>query len=93
MRGLNLAENGLLQRTVVGDLAVHRSVANLVEAFGRIPWEPYAPVRRQLLNVVRAVNLLRDRAGYELVPISALRFRRRIVKPFEGDPAADREAA
>ena len=75
-------EYAKLKAHFVEDLAIHRSVQNLIEAFGRIPWEPYAPVRRQLLNVLRAVNSQRDRTSYELVPISAIRFRRRIVRPF-----------
>jgi len=82
-----------LKAHFVGELARHRSVANLVEAFARIPWEPYAPVRRQLLNVLRAVNRRRKRSGYEPVPVSALRLRRRIVKPFEHEEANEQAAA
>jgi hypothetical protein len=63
--------------------ATHRSVENLAREFGRIPYEPYAPIRRQLLNILRSVNRARKHAGYELVPPSVLRLRRRIVKPFE----------
>lgn len=48
----------------------------------RIPFEPYAPVRRQLLNILRAVNRVRQAAGFESVPVSALRLRRRVVRPF-----------
>jgi hypothetical protein len=33
------------------ELAVHRSAENLAKAFYQIPFEPYAPVRRQLLNM------------------------------------------
>ena len=65
------------------DRATHRCVENLAREFRRIPYEPYAPVRRQLLNVLRAVNHVRKRAGYELLPPSVLRLRRRVVKPFE----------
>jgi len=64
-------------------LAAHRAVENLATEFKRLPFEPYAPVRRQLLNILRAVNRARSEAGFEPVPITALRLRRRIVRPFE----------
>lgn len=70
-----------LKSYLVG-LAVHRSVENLATEFKRIPFEPYAPVRRQLLNILRAVNRARREAGFEPVAVSALRLRRRVVKPF-----------
>lgn len=63
-------------------LAAHRSTENLAAAFARIPFEPYAPVRRQLLNILRAVNRVRKQAGFEPVPVSVLRMRRRVVRPF-----------
>lgn len=65
-------------------LATHRSADNLVLAFYRIPFEPYAPVRRQMLNLLRAVNKARRRAGYSKLPTEILPLRRRIVKPFAG---------
>jgi len=64
------------------DLATRRSVEKLTSEFQGIPFEPYAPVRRQFLNILRAVNRKRKMAGYELVPIKALRLRRRMVRPF-----------
>lgn len=70
-----------LKAHLVG-LAVHRSMENLAAEFGRVPFERYAPVRRQLLNILRAVNRARRVAGFELVPVSALRLRRRVVRPF-----------
>jgi hypothetical protein len=66
------------------ELALHRSPEKLVGEFGRIRFEPYATVRGQLLNILRAVNRARKRAGYALIPLSALRLRRRVVRPFEG---------
>lgn len=63
-------------------LAVHRSAQRLMAEFQRVPFEPYAPVRRQLLNILRAVNRVRREAGFEQVPLSALRLRRRIVRTF-----------
>lgn len=64
------------------ELALRKSVEELELEFRRVPFEPYAPVRRQLLNILRAVNVRRSRARLELVPISVLRLRRKIVKPF-----------
>lgn len=65
------------------DLAVRRSAEALATEFTRIPFEPYAPVRRQLLNILRAVNEARHRGGYGQLPSSVLRLRRRVVRPFE----------
>ena len=71
-------------------LATHRSAKYLALSFYEIPYEPYAPVRRQLLNILRAVNSARDKAGFSRVPLEVLPLRRRVVKPFapEGQPAA-----
>ena len=68
------------------DRATHRTVEALSHELRRIPFEPYAPVRRQLLNILRAVNRARKTAGLEVVPSSALRLSRKGVRPFE-DPA------
>jgi hypothetical protein len=63
-------------------LAVHRSSEKLALAFYGFPFEPYAPVRRQLLALLRAVNLARREAGYRELPVEVLPLRRRIVRPF-----------
>lgn len=65
------------------DAATHRSAGQLAAELGRLPFEPYAPVRRQLLAVLRAVNRARGTAAMELVPATCFRFRRRICRPFE----------
>jgi hypothetical protein len=64
------------------DLATQSSMEPMLRELAKIPFEPYAAVRRQLLNILRAVNRARKRAGFELVPPTALRLHRRIVKPF-----------
>jgi hypothetical protein len=64
--------------------ATHRTTDCLSTELRRIPFEPYAPVRRQLLNVLRAVNRARKGAGLEPISHSALRLSRKGVKPFEG---------
>lgn len=78
-------EEYLKLKSYLVDLAHHRTVEGLVSAFRSLPFEPYAPVRRQLLNLLRAVNRERERAGFESVPMRALRLRRRVVRPFERD--------
>ncbi len=71
------------------ELALHRSAERLGDELARLPFEPYAPVRRQLLAVLRAVNRERKRAGFEPVPESCLRFVRRVCRPFEPVVAAE----
>jgi len=65
------------------DFARHRKANAIADAIANLPYEPYAPVRRQLLLLLKAVNAQRRSAGYEQLPWRVLRFRRRIVKPFE----------
>jgi hypothetical protein len=62
--------------------AVHRRSESLAADLRSLPYEPYAPVRRQLLELLRGINRARRAAGFSPVPIEALRFRRRIVRPF-----------
>jgi hypothetical protein len=69
------------------ELARHRTVPHLVEVFRSLPYEPYAPIRRQLLPILRAVNRERIASRFELVPRSCLRLRRRHVRVFvSGEP-------
>jgi hypothetical protein len=63
-------------------LAVHRSPEKLAMAFYDFPYEPYAPVRRQLLVLLREVNAARRQAGFQVLPIDILPLRRRIVRPY-----------
>ena len=65
------------------DIAPHRSAAALAAELRDLPFEPYAPVRQQLLNLLRYTNRRREVAGLESINTSVLRFRRRIVRPFE----------
>jgi len=64
------------------DLAIHRTVEALSYELRRIPFEPYGPVKVQLLNILRALNRARKVAGLESVPHSALRLSRKGVRPF-----------
>ena len=63
-------------------LAVRRSPQTLALAFYELPFEPYAPIRRQLLLLRRDVNRVRKQAGFGDIPIEVIPLRRRIVKPF-----------
>ncbi len=65
------------------DRACHRTAETLTTDFARIPYARYAPVRRQLLTILRGVNDARDRMGYKPLPHAVLKLRRQIVKPFE----------
>jgi hypothetical protein len=51
------------------------TVETLCRELGALPFEPFAPVRRQLLNILRAVNRARLSRGFEPVPTAALRLR------------------
>jgi len=79
---LSPTQYGLLKSWFL-ELAVRRTCAELCRAFQRLDVEAYAPVRRQLLNVHRAVNDARDAAGLEPVPMSCLPLRRRVLRPFD----------
>jgi hypothetical protein len=72
------------------DIAPHRSAAELAVELYHLPFEPYAPVRQQLLNLIRYVNRGRAAANLEPISFDVLRYRRQIVRPFE--PALPSEA-
>ena len=63
--------------------ATRRSAEQLGSELYNVPFEPYAPVRQQMLNILRLINKHRRAAGQELIPPSVLRYRRRIVRPFD----------
>ena len=73
------------------DLAVRRSVEHMAEEFRMLHFEPYAPIRRQLLNLLRAVNRARKQAGLGTAPAQCLRLKRRVFRPF-APPAPHRAA-
>ena len=64
------------------DWATRYSAQRLALEFYRFPFEPYAPVRRQMLRLLRAVNSARKTAGLETLPHAVLPLHRRIVRPF-----------
>ena len=61
----------------------HLPASKLAEDFYNIGFEPYAPVRQQLLNILRLVNKSRKQKGLSPLDPSVIRYRRRIVRPFE----------
>lgn len=81
----------LQERAYLRELALRRSESVLREELRQLPFEPYAPVRRQFLHLLKSVNLARKQVGVSPLPTSVLRLRRRIVRPF--DPVAPQTAA
>jgi hypothetical protein len=75
------------------ELAPRRSAEQLARELYRLPFEPYAPVRRQLLKILRLVNQKRRAAGLDEISNEVLRYRRRIVRPFDQVAQEDALAA
>ena len=75
------------------DIACHRSPENLARELGQISFARYAPIRRQLLTLLRKVNDARARMGYQPIPHTALNLRRRPVKVYAShDPTPGTKA-
>jgi len=74
-------------RADILSVACRRSVEELSRLLYSVPFEPYAPIRRQMLNLLRLVNEQRASAGMEKLPTTVLRYKREIVKPFEARPS------
>ncbi len=63
------------------------------QAFRRLPFEPYAPVRRQLLRLLKVVNEGRKKRGFTPLRMShSMRWRINRVKPFGEKSAGARGA-
>jgi len=69
-------------RAWFSERAMRDSPEKLALAFYELPIAPYAPVRRQLLLMLREVNRVRKRAAKTQLPSDVLPLRRRVVKPF-----------
>ena len=82
-------------KAMLVDLATKRSKEHIIAEFRRLPFEPYAPVKRQLLRLLRAVNRARIEKGFEQVSQGDLNaawrvgegkrerwLTRRVVRPF-----------
>ncbi len=71
------------------DLAPRRSAEHMAEEFRLLDYEPYAPVRRQLLTLIRAVNRCRKKAGLGIIEPVYLRLKRRTYRPFSDSDKLD----
>lgn len=76
------AESYLGLKAYFLNIATHREAHFLAEEFLSLPFEPYGPVRNQYRTILRAVNQARALAGFQRIPLSAIRFRRRIESTF-----------
>jgi hypothetical protein len=65
------------------EVATKGSPDKIAAVLRGVPWQPYAPVRGQILGILRAINVRRRRAGLSLIPADAIRRRRRLIRPFE----------
>lgn len=68
-------------------IACHRRPEILAEELFSLHYEPYAPVRKQLLKLLRLINSKRQAAGYIKIPTTCLRLKREIVRAFESAPS------
>ncbi|PHQ35000.1 hypothetical protein [Rhodopirellula bahusiensis] len=72
-------------RAWFAEQALRQSLPRLAVQLYEIPVAPYAPVRRQMLMILREVNRVRKRAGKRQLPVEVLPLRRRVVRPFSQD--------
>lgn len=70
------------------NIATHRQANFLAQELSNVPFQPYRPVREQLLAILRGVNSARRIAGYQRVPVSVIRYKRDLLKAFAPMPAA-----
>jgi len=70
-------------RAWFADQALRQSLQRLARQLYEIPIAPYAPVRRQMLMILREINRIRKLAGKQQLPVEVLPLRRRVVRPFE----------
>jgi hypothetical protein len=68
------------------------SEETLARLFLQLPFEPYAPVRRQFLVMLNQVNRIRKTAGLDQIETSCLRLTRKPCRPFEPLATTDRTA-
>lgn len=75
-----------LLKAVAIEVASGRDVGRLARFFRNLPFEPYAPVRRQLLNIARACQRVMRIPSANLPLHTLLRLRRRPVHVYTGSP-------
>ena len=64
----------LNMKAYFADIATKQSAANISRQFRRLPFQPYVPVRAQLLDMLRDVSRRRKAAGLEKVPVTSVRW-------------------
>ncbi|MCA9042412.1 MAG: hypothetical protein KDA65_18810 [Planctomycetaceae bacterium] len=70
-------------KTYLLDRAKHRNVESLQGDFNQqLAFARYAPVRRQIKTIHRAVNKVRVEAGFEELAGNVVSYRYQVVKPF-----------
>lgn len=69
-------------RAWFSERALRDSPNQLAHAFYKLPIAPYAPVRRQMLTMLRDVNRIRKTAGKRQLPSEILPLKRQVVRPF-----------
>lgn len=78
--------NGDRYGTLKAYLSAHlwyRGASTLMRELQRLPFEPYAPVRRQLLSLLRLTNRLRTEASLETLSGRVFDLRRATVRVFD----------
>lgn len=75
-------------------LATKRSAEWLATKIFNVPYEPYAPVRQQMIEILNAVNRRRKTSGIKtLLDTKCIRTHRKIVLPFQWVEGEESEAA
>lgn len=69
-------------KAMLVEIGVQRTGA-VERELARLPHLRFAPIRRQLCDVLRAVNRARRTAGLGLLSVEAVPWKRRIVRPFD----------
>jgi hypothetical protein len=72
-------------KALFAENATRESSAAIARALYHLPVVPYAPVRRQLLMMLREINRVRKKQGRPAIPSEVLPLRRKIVRPFGTD--------
>ena len=72
-------------------LATQRSVGHFAKLFYELPFEAYAPVRRQVGSIWKLVNKRREQSRLSIIPKEALPLKRRIVKPFQASTSKQKQ--
>ena len=70
-------------------IATHWSAERIAKRMYWVPFEPFAPVRQQMMSILREVNRARKHVGYDPVPFEAIRLRRKNIPAFAAPSESD----